>query len=292
MSLNGITVAITSSRRASELASLVQKFGGLPYVAPTVGIRSNFSNSALNSECTKFIETVETEKMHFFVFMTGVGVFNLFQCVLKSYRLDNVIKKLHDTIVIARSDKPALELRKLGIVTSFVPKMNTLNGIIELISKLDIKDKNVGILWHGDYSNIFKERLESLGSKVFEFSSYSYSTNLEHKNAAILKEMGYDYVAPSNEKIKSLIDEIVAGNIDTITFTSPPAVKEFFQFVRRTNMMDLLADKLNNNVLVVSVGPSTSAMIEKFGIRVDFAPQVYRMGSMVKELADYISSYE
>ena len=230
--------------------------------------------------------------MHFFVFMTGVGVFNLFQCVLKSNRLDNVIEKLHDTIVIARSNKPALELRKFGIATKFVPKMNTIGGIIDLISKLDVKDKNVGILWHGDYVDAFKERLESLGSKVFEFSSYSYSTNLEQKNAAILKEMGYDYVAPSNEKIKRLIDDIVAGNIDTITFTSPPAVKEFFEFASRNNKIDLLIDKLNHNVLVVSVGPSTSAMIEKFRIKVDFVPHAYRMGTMVKELADYISSHE
>lgn len=290
MSLSGITVAITSSRRASELASLVRKFGGVPYIAPTIGIRSN--NNTLSSECTKFIETIESEKMHFFVFMTGVGVFNLFQCVLKSNRLDNVIEKLHDTIVIARSNKPALELRKFGIATKFVPEMNTIGGIIDLISKLDVKDKNVGILWHGDYVDAFKERLQYLGSKVFEFSSYSYSTNLEQKNAAILKEMGYDYVAPSNEKIKRLIDDIVAGNIDTITFTSPPAVKEFFEFARRNNKIDLLIDKLNHNVLVVSVGPSTSAMIEKFRIKVDFVPHAYRMGTMVKELADYISSYE
>jgi uroporphyrinogen-III synthase len=138
----------------------------------------------------------------------------------------------------------------------------------------------------------FKERLESLGSKVFEFSSYSYSTNLEQKNAAILKEMGYDFVAPSNEKIKRLIDDIVAGNIDTITFTSPPAVKEFFEFASRNNKTDLLIDKLNHNVLIVSVGPSTSAMIEKYRIKVDFVPHAYRMGTMVKELADYISSHE
>ena len=290
MSLSGITVAITSSRRASELASLVRKFGGVPYIAPTIGIRIN--NNTLSSECTKFIETIESEKMHFFVFMTGVGVFNLFQCVLKSNRLDNVIEKLHDTIVIARSNKPALELRKFGIATKFVPKMNTIGGIIDLIGKLDVKDKNVGILWHGEYVDAFKERLESLGSKVFEFSSYSYSTNLEQKNAAILKEMGYDYVAPSNEKIKRLIDDIVAGNIDTITFTSPPAVKEFFEFASRNNKIDLLIDKLNHNVLVVSVGPSTSAMIEKYRIKVDFVPHAYRMGTMVKELADYISSHE
>ena len=292
MSLSGITVAITSSRRASELASLVRKFGGVPYIAPTIGIRSNNNNNTLSSECIKFIETIESEKMHFFVFMTGVGVFNLFQCVLKSNRLDNVIEKLLDTIVIARSNKPALELRKFGIATKFVPKMNTIGGIIDLIGKLDVKDKNVGILWHGDYVDAFKERLESLGSKVFEFSSYSYSTDLEQKNAAILKDMGYDFVAPSNEKIKRLIDDIVAGNIDTISFTSPPAVKEFFEFASRNNKIDLLIDKLNHNVLVVSVGPSTSAMIEKYRIKVDFVPHAYRMGTMVKELADYISSHE
>jgi uroporphyrinogen-III synthase len=290
MSLSGITVAITSSRRASELASLVRKFGGVPYIAPTIGIRSN--NNTLSSECTKFIEIIESEKMHFFVFMTGVGVFNLFQCVLKSNRLDNVIEKLHDTIIIARSNKPALELRKFGIPTKFVPKMNTIGGIIDLISKFDVKDKNVGILWHGDYADAFKKRLESLGSKVFEFSLYSYSTNLEQKNASMLKEMGYDYVAPTDEKIKGLIDDIVAGNIDTITFTSPPAVKEFFEFASRNNKIDLLIDKLNHNVLVVSVGPSTSAMIEKFRIKVDLVPHAYRMGTMVKELADYISSHE
>lgn len=290
MSLGGITVAITSSRRASELANLVRKFGGVPYIAPTIGIRSN--DNALGSECIKFIETIENEQMHFFVFMTGVGVFKLFQCVLKYNSLDKVIEKLHNTIVIARSNKPALELRKFGIATKFVPKMNTIGGIIDLISKLDVKDKNVGILWHGDYAIGFKERLESLGSKVFEFSSYSYSPNLQQKNATILKEMGYDYVAPSNEKIKRLIEDIVAGNIDTITFTSPPAVKVFFEFASRTKKIDLLIDKLNHNVLVVSVGPSTSDMIEKFRVKVDFVPRAYRMGTMVKELADYISSHE
>jgi hypothetical protein len=92
MSLSGITVAITSSRRASELASLVRKFGGVPYIAPTIGIRSN--NDTLSSECTKFIETIESEKNAFFRFYDRCRSFQLFQCVLKSNRLDNVIEKV------------------------------------------------------------------------------------------------------------------------------------------------------------------------------------------------------
>ena len=161
---------------------------------------------------------------------------------------------------------------------------------MDLIRKFDLKKKNIGILWHGDFSVSFKGKLELLGAKVYEFSSYSYSTSLEEINPGILKEMGYDYVAPTEEKIRNLIEDIIGGTIDAITFTSPPAVKELFEFAKRNNKMDLLRDKLNNNVLVVSVGPSTSKMIENFQIKVDVVPNNYRMGAMVKELADFIVS--
>jgi uroporphyrinogen-III synthase len=288
MSLRGITVAVTSSRRASELADIVRKFGGIPYIAPTIGIKNN---NELNSECNHFIETISNESMHFFIFMTGVGVFNLFQNLQKLQKLNTVVEKLQDTIVIARSNKPKMELRKFGIKTNFVPNINTIDGILNLLKRFDIKNKNIGILWHGDSSSSFKKKLASLGASVFDFSSYSYSARLEQTNASMLEEMGYDYVAPDEEKIKMLIEDIMKGTVDSITFTSPPAVKEFFEFATRNNKINLLKDKLNSTVLVVSVGPSTSKMLAMFYVLADIMPTTYRMGPMIKELADYISSY-
>lgn len=288
MSLCGITVAVTSSRRASELADIVRKFGGIPYIAPTIGIKNN---SELNSECNHFIETISNESMDFFIFMTGVGVFNLFQNLQKLHKLNTVVEKLQDTIVIARSNKPKMELRKFGIKTNFVPNINTIDGILNLLKRFDVKNKNIGILWHGDSSSSFKKKLTSLGANVFDFSSYSYSARLEQTNASMLEEMGYDYVAPDEEKIKMLIEDIMKGTVDSITFTSPPAVKEFFEFAKRNNKINLLKDKLNSQVLVVSVGPSTSKMLARFYVLADIMPTTYRMGPMIKELADYISSY-
>jgi uroporphyrinogen-III synthase len=288
MSLRGITVAITSSRRASELANLVRKFGGIPYIVPTIGIKNN---RPLNSECDHFIETISNDKMHFFIFMTGVGVFNLFQNLQKSHRLNTVNEKLQDTIVIARSNKPKMELRKFGIKTNYVPDINTIEGIFNLLNSFDVKNKNIGILWHGDSSDPFKKKIESLGANVFDFSSYSYSTSLEQENATMLKEMGYDYVAPNEKKIEILIEDIMNGTVDSITFTSPPAAKEFFVSAKRNNKFDSLKDKLNNTVLVVSVGPSTSNMLAQFHVLVDIMPTTYRMGPMIKELAEYISSF-
>lgn len=288
MSLRGITVAVTSSRRASELANLVRKFGGIPYIAPTIGIKNN---SPMNSECNHFIEIISNEKIHFFVFMTGVGVFKLFQNLQKSHGLNIVSEKLQDMIVIARSNKPKSELRKFGINANFVPNINTTEGILKILKGFDVKNKNIGILWHGDSSNSFKKKIESLGANVFNFSSYSYSTSLEQTNAAMLKEMGYDYVAPNEEKIETLIEDIMNGTVDSITFTSPPAVKNFFELAKRNKKFNSLKDKVNHNVLVVSVGPSTSKMLAQFQVLVDIMPTTYRMGPMIKELADYISSY-
>ena len=229
--------------------------------------------------------------MHFFIFMTGVGVFNLFQNLQKLHKLNTVVEKLQDTIVIARSNKPKMELRKFGIKTNFVPNINTIDGILNLLKRFDVKNKNIGILWHGDSSSSFKKKLASLGANIFDFSSYSYSARLEQTNASMLEEMGYDYVAPDEEKIKMLIEDIMKGTVDSITFTSPPAVKEFFEFAKRNNKINLLKDKLNSQVLVVSVGPSTSKMLAMFYVLADIMPTTYRMGPMIKELADYISSY-
>jgi hypothetical protein len=38
MSLSNLTVAVTGSRRANELAHIMGSFGSRPYIAPTIGI--------------------------------------------------------------------------------------------------------------------------------------------------------------------------------------------------------------------------------------------------------------
>ena len=75
MSLRGLTVAITGSRRASELAQIVENFGGKPYIAPTVGIEANLSEP--NKSITEFINRIVKQDADYVVFMTGPGVFSL-----------------------------------------------------------------------------------------------------------------------------------------------------------------------------------------------------------------------
>jgi len=152
-----------------------------------------------------------------------------------------------------------------------------------------MKDKKIAIIWHGASSRRFKMELESEGSNVLELSSYSYSLSLDESADAILKQMGYKYIKPKIETILKLIDDAAGGLIDVITFTSPPSVFELMKIADIYNYRESLLSSLNQRVIVTSVGPSTSELLNRNGITVDVMPSVYKMGPMVKALSDYVS---
>jgi uroporphyrinogen-III synthase len=73
--------------------------------------------------------------------------------------------------------------------------------------------------------------------------------------------MGYDYVAP-NKKGDSSIHDIIAGKINSITFTSPPSVRDLIKIAEAIAFRNL-EHSLNTSVIVVAVGPSTKTGSKK-----------------------------
>ncbi|HEX5891914.1 MAG TPA: hypothetical protein VFY41_03550, partial [Nitrososphaeraceae archaeon] len=42
------------------------------------------------------------------------------------------------------------------------------------------------------------------------------------------------------------------------------------------------------NVIVAAVGPSTKEAIERNGVFVDVMPEIYKMGTMIKSISDFV----
>jgi uroporphyrinogen-III synthase len=288
MSLSGLTIAITGSRRASELARIVENFGGKPYIAPTVGIEANLSKP--NKPIMDFINRIVKQDAEYVVFMTGPGVFSLMTLARGIGMEEALLTSLKKVTVIARSTKPQMVLRGFGIKVDFVPQENTLNGILNLLRGSDITGKTIAILWHGEEQSAkIKEELYRAGaSNIIEASSYTYSFETQNDGASILRSMGFHFLAPDEDKVVRLIEDIVSGNIDAITFTSPPSVRDLFKISNVHGIGSSLKDSLNKNVIVAAVGPSTREALEENGCHVDVMPQIFKMGPMVKSLCDYV----
>jgi len=288
MSLRGLTVAITGSRRASELAQIVENFGGKPYIAPTVGIEANLNEP--NKSIMEFINRIVKQDADYVIFMTGPGVYSLMTLARTSGMEEALLASLKKVTIIARSTKPQMVLRGFGVKVDFVPQENTLDGILNLLKGRDITGKTIAILWHGEeQSTKIREELYMVGaSNIIEASSYTYSFETQKDGASILRSMGFQFLAPDESKVVKLIEDIVSGNIDAITFTSPPSVRDFFKIATVHDMKISLKDSLNEHVIVAAVGPSTREAIEENGCHVDVMPQIFKMGPMVKSLCDYV----
>jgi uroporphyrinogen-III synthase len=265
---------------------LITSFGGTPYLAPTIGIEEG---KDISKEVEGFINKISDESIDYVIFMTGPGVYSLMSTAGNLGIGNKLIEALRQVTIIARSLKPKIALANHGVKTDIVPEENTAEGIVKLLMSRNIAGKKVVVLWHGSYSPIIKERLCSAGAEVFEFSTYKYSYELKESGAKILRDMRFNYIPPDEEKVVKLLEDICKGVIDAITFTSPPSARDLFSIAKLHGMDESLRLSLNNNVIVVSVGPSTRIAIEENGVQVDIMPQVFKMGAMVKALVDYMS---
>jgi uroporphyrinogen-III synthase len=221
-----LTVAITGSRRASELAHLITSFGGRPYLAPTVGIEAR---QDISKEAKFFINKILEDRVDYVVFMTGPGVYTLMSTAKDLGIEKRFAEALQQTTVIARSSKPKIALAKHGIKTDIIPEENTAEGIAKLLKSFNMAGRNVAILWHGSYSPLLKNEIHAVGGEVFESSTYRYSFELKESGARILEMMGFKYIPPDQAKVVKLIEDIGKGLVDAITFTSPPSARDLFK---------------------------------------------------------------
>lgn len=287
VSLTGLTIAITGSRRGSELARIVENFGGKSYVAPTIGIDASIETP--DEAIVEFIKKITKYDIDYMIFMTGPGVFSLMS-IARNYRMEKILlEALQKVNVVARSTKPEMVLKKYGIKVDLVPQENTAQGILKLLKNIGILGKSVAILWHGGYQMQLREELYKGGAaKVIEASTYRYSLELKNDGASILKSMGFNYLDPQVEMVVKLIEDIKSGRIDVITFTSPPSVHGLFKIANIKHTERSLKESLNTNVIVAAVGPSTKEAIERNGVLVDVMPEIYKMGAMIKSISDFV----
>ncbi|MPZ06498.1 MAG: hypothetical protein GEU26_08785 [Nitrososphaeraceae archaeon] len=181
MSLSNLTIAVTGSRRANELAHIIKSFGGRPYIAPTIGIEITEPSAEQGKQ---FIMKILREKPDYVVFMTGIGVYSLMDIARESGIQKLLTNALHDTSIVCRSDKPKIALSHFKLKAHLIPRdENTAKGILRLLQKYELRDKKIAIFWHGSYSRVLSDELQKNGANVFESFTYTYSNKLDSAGA-------------------------------------------------------------------------------------------------------------
>lgn len=265
----GKRVLILESRRAREMGSLVTSYAGRPIVAPSmreIPLESNV-------EAVEFAKKVIAGEFDVVVLLTGVGTRAILEIVDKvMQQREAFIVALGRTRVAARGPKPMAVLREIGVPAwVLAPEPNTWR---ELLAALDAKAEELP--------------LEGLRLAVQEYgaSNPDLLQALRDRGADVTAVPVYQWALPEDlEPLKAGIRSLVHDDVDVVLFTTATQAVHLMQVAGSMNLAGLVREKLNQ-VLVASIGPTTSEELRHQGVGIDLEPTHPKMGFLVRETAE------
>ena len=264
-SLNGKTIAYVEARMRSEMGSLIQRNGGVPYSAPV--LQEIYLKDS--PDVRRLVHDVSSGAVNVMVLLTGVGTRALIETAAAMDRQEEFLGALDQLTVIARSPKPARVLRQHKIhVDVMPPEPFTSEDLLNAVADIDLKGRELAVQAYGSPNGFLTQGLRDLGANVREVTLYTWG--LPEDLTPVLK----------------LIDDLKRGAIDAVAFTSQPQPGNLIAIAAQAGAEESLRRRLNGpDVVVASVGPVCTRGLSRAGINVDVEPDHPHMGNLVQALA-------
>jgi uroporphyrinogen decarboxylase len=269
MSFVGLHVAAFESRRAKELARLIERHGGHSHVSPSM--REVPLDD--NTQAIDFAHRLITAEIDVVILLTGVGTKLLVEAIERHVNRERFLSALADTTTIARGPKPKAMLGELGITPTFcAAEPHTWREILQTLDQhLPLAGLTVALQEYGE-------------------TNPSLLAGLEARGATVLPVRVYRWELPVNtEDLENNIREIVAGKIDTVLFTSANQITNVLQVAEQIGLTAEFHQALHS-VVVASIGPTTSQQLRKYDLPADLEPRHPKMGPLVVETAEKATS--
>jgi uroporphyrinogen-III synthase len=269
--LAGLRVLSLESRRASEMAKLIENYGGQALIAPSmreVPLESN-------TEAVEFARKLATGGFDMVIFLTGVGTRALAKVVATVYPVEQFAEALRRVAVVARGPKPVAALKELGVsVAIAVPEPNTWRDLLLALDEKSragpLKGRRVAVQEYGATNSELLAGLRERGAQVTRVPVYQWALPQD--------------TAP----LRGAVGAIVRGEIDLALFTTSVQVAHLLQIAREMKCEQELR-RAFARIVIGSIGPITSEELRERGFTPDFEPEHPKMGFLVNAAAERAS---
>ena len=258
--LAGYTVGVTAARRADELGALLTRRGASVQFGPAIRLIPLADDEDLLRQTRALIE-VPADVV---VATTGIGFRGWVEAAEGWGLGEQLLAALARSTVLTRGPKAKGAVRAAGLVEAWAPASEASAELLEHLLDHGVAGKRIAVQLHGEPLRDFVDALRCAGAEVVEVPVYRWE--------------GPADPAP----LSRLLDGLVAGSIDALTFTSAPAAASVLRAAG--DRLDEVLDALRYRVLVVCVGPITATPLAHVGVPV-IQPARARIGALVRELA-------
>jgi uroporphyrinogen-III synthase len=262
MPFDGLRVVSFESRRATEMAELIRRQGGDPFIAPSMREKPIENNP----EAFEFAERLFRGEFDLMIFLTGVGTRALDKVLASRYPAGKFAEALRNITIAARGPKPLAALREMQVpVAVTAPEPNTWR---ELMAALEGRsERKIAVQEYGKSNSELLDALRASGAEVTPVRIYQWDLPED--------------LAP----LRQAVHRIAEGQADVAMFTTSIQLPHLFQVATAERLTEPMQQGLRRMV-IASIGPTTTETLEEFGLAPDITPSHPKMGFLVKETAE------
>jgi uroporphyrinogen-III synthase len=268
ISLAGFTVGITADRRWEEQAELLRRREARVLHGPTIRTLPIGPEEELFS----VTERIVLDPPDIVIANTGIGMRAWFAAA-DSWGIGEALTgSLQSAHIFARGPKASAAVHQAGLDVAARAASEQMEEVLQRAIEFGLVGKTVAFQRHGDDSPGSIATLRSAGATVIEVPVYRW-------------------ILPNDlEPAKRLIQSVVDGQVQAVTFTSAPAVRNLFLIAEEMGVASNIRTAFSGHVVPVVVGPVCAAAAAALGINAPITPERFRIGPMIRSLTDALIS--
>lgn len=247
--LAGRKIAVPETRELDVFAAMLERRGATVLRCPLVAILDAPDPQPVLAWVRRF----NAAECDYLILLTGEGLRRIIACIdrhdpaLKATFLEQLARVRK----VTRGPKPARALRELGLKPEIAAESPTTAGVIASLANEALTGKVVGVQLYGTEPNLpLRDALNDAGAQVLAVAPYIYANKAD------------------DGAVTALLQQMVAGDVDIIAFTSTPQIERLFA----VGPADLVKQALER-VEVAAIGPVVADALARHGVKVRLMPQ-------------------
>jgi uroporphyrinogen-III synthase len=248
--LNGYRILILETREEAQFSRLLAEQGADVLQCPMFAIHDAPDSAPIEAWIRRFVEAPFDD----LVLMTGEGLRRLMKVARRTGVEQDFVAAVGKARKFARGPKPGRALREIGLEPQITTEKPTSEGIVEMLSRLDLKGHRVGLQLYPDRDHgTLIGAIAAMGAGVEPVLPYVYDPQAADAN------------------IVTAIEEMARERIDAIALTSSGQVRRLFEVAEAHQCESRLRDGLARTP-IASVGPVVSDELKSHGFSADIVP--------------------
>jgi uroporphyrinogen-III synthase len=259
---DSLRVLSLESRRRNEMATLIAKQGGEPFVAESM----REVPLEQQSEAFEFGARLLRGDFDCVILLTGVGTRMLWKALLTRFNEEELKAALSKTTLAVRGPKPSAALREIGLAPNVLaPEPNTWRELLEALKPR--QEKRIALQEYGQPNQRLLDGLREQGREVTRVAVY-----------------GWD-LPQDTSQLREAAARLAAGRVDVVLLTTSMQLANLMRIAAEEGIDQQVHEALES-ACVGSIGPTTTETLEEYGLKPDYEPSHPKMGLLVNEIAE------